>query len=158
MESKIKHTDSVEAKIQDFSSKFYYSIEQRQVKYEDLVDWLHTTLQANQSQQVEQAVIKARHSALTDVALWINEHVGSSSKAIYLYMTTGVKPRPFDAPWDASDRERCIYLLRAVPEWIGRLYEIEDLNITGTRDGIPVKPWNEQLPLIREALTPNHQD
>jgi hypothetical protein len=89
---------------------------------------------------------------------WINDGVGVSSKAIFMYMTQNVVPRPFAAPYDEADRKRCVMLLRAVPEWIDRLSEIEEYKIEGTSNGKKVMPWNEQIPLIREALTPptNH--
>lgn len=89
---------------------------------------------------------------------WINGNIGVSSKAIFMYMTQNIVPRPFDAPHDESDRKRCVRLLRAVPEWVDRLSEIEAYKIEGTSNGKKVMPWNVQIPLIREALTPptNH--
>jgi hypothetical protein len=87
------------------------------------------------------------------LADWIDGNIGVSSKAIYLYMAKGIEPRPFDAPSDGGDRERCAVLLRAMPEWIERLSEIEALHITGTSNGEKVEPWNEQIPLILQALT-----
>lgn len=84
------------------------------------------------------------------LAKWIDGNVGISSEAIFMYMTQGSKPRTFDAPSDASDRNRCIILLNAIPEWWDRLKEIEDLNLKGTCNNKIVFPWNEQIPLIRK--------
>ena len=86
------------------------------------------------------------------LATWVGGNVGASSEALFLYMATGYAPGPFDAPSDSGDRGRCIVLLRAVPEWIPRLSELEDLRIEGTCNGVKVFPWNEQVPLIRKEL------
>lgn len=91
---------------------------------------------------------QARQEERQRLADWIENHRGTSSIAIYLYMTTGKIPAPFDAPSDKSDRERCLVLLKAVPEWVGRLGEIEKLRIKGRRNGVEVWPWNEQIPLL----------
>lgn len=93
------------------------------------------------------------------MADWILNHKGVSSTAIYSYMTTGKLPKPFDCPFDKWDRKRCVVLLKAVPEWQSRLSEIEEAKIKGFRNGIEVYPWNEQIPLIRTALTlPEQED
>ncbi len=89
-----------------------------------------------------------RESLLSDLSYWIDEHIGISSGAIYMYMAKGIIPAPFQAPSDEGDRNRCAVLLKAVPEWIERLCEIESLHIEGTRNGEKVQPWNEQIPLI----------
>ena len=94
----------------------------------------------------------AEERVLGRIASWIDGNVGVSSEAIYLYMTLGKIPAPFDAPSDEGDRGRCVVLLQAVPEWVPRLKEIEDLHITGTSNGEPVQPWKEQIPLILESL------
>lgn len=99
----------------------------------------------------------SRLDILADIAEWVDGHIGTSSRAIFLYMAKGQKPFPFDAPHDQYDRQRCVVLLQAVPEWIERLSEIEELMICGTRysgglERQTVYPWNEQIPLIREQL------
>ena len=94
---------------------------------------------------------------LKKLAGWVGEHIGSSSKAIFLYMVLGKQPKPFDAPSDQWDRARCVELLKACPEWVERLSEIEALNLQGQRsvNGSGFKkvyPWNEQIPLIKKAF------
>lgn len=89
------------------------------------------------NQEIQSARIAERESLWT----WIEYDIGVSSKAIFRYMTKGIKPDPFDAPSDGGDRARCIVLLKAAPEWIPRLSEISDL-----------KDWNEQIPLILASL------
>lgn len=83
---------------------------------------------------------------------WIDDNVGASSRAIFLYMTKGSMPRAFDAPSDDGDRARCVVLLRACPEWVDRLKEIESLNLKGTSNGKEVFPWNEQIPIILSLI------
>ena len=87
---------------------------------------------------------------LKQLAKWIDGNVGLSSEAIFLYMVKGSTPRVFDAPRDAGDRNRCIVLLNAIPEFWDRLKEIEDMNLEGYENGKLVHPWNEQILLIRE--------
>lgn len=91
------------------------------------------------------------------LAEWIDGHIGASSESLYLYMTVGKIPAPFDAPSDEGDRGRCVVLLKARPEWIPRLSEIEALNLKGFRNQKPVFPWNEQIPLILSSLHPHEQ-
>ena len=93
-----------------------------------------------------------REELVGKLAGWIDGNIGSSSTAIYLYMAIGEVPQPFDAPSDGGDRGRCVALLKAVPEWVPRLTEIQELNIAGTRNGKKVYPWNEQIPLILSLL------
>lgn len=90
---------------------------------------------------------------LIKLANWIDCHFGSSSKAILLFMVCGKVPKPFDAPSDKWDRSRCVELLKACPDWLERLSEIEALKLAGKRsvNGSGFKtvyPWNEQIPLI----------
>lgn len=92
---------------------------------------------------------------LNQLTGWIDENVGTSSTAIFLYMAAGRIPEVFEAPSDESDRGRCISLLNAVPDWIPRLKEIEFLNIEGTCNGEKVKPWNEQIPMILSEMRSN---
>jgi len=42
--------------------------------------------------------------------------------------------------------------LKARPEWVPRLKEIESLHLQGTSNGEKVEPWNEQIPLILEEI------
>lgn len=93
------------------------------------------------------------------LAYWIDDNVGQSSVALFLYMARGDVPHPFSAPSDSSDRARCAALLNAVPEWVPRLKEIEDLHVKGKRYsseniflGADVEPWNDAIPLIRKEL------
>lgn len=88
---------------------------------------------------------------------WIDENIGVSSKAIFLWMSAGIIPGVFDAPSDSEDRRRCVVLLKARPEWIPRLKEIESLHLTGTSNGEKVEPWNEQIPLIRSIINPSKE-
>lgn len=94
---------------------------------------------------------------LKKLAEWVDNHVGSSSKAIFIFMVLGREPRPFDAPSDQWDRGRCIELLKSCPEWVDRLSEIEALKLKGRRsvNGSALEvvyPWNEQIPLIKKAF------
>ncbi len=83
---------------------------------------------------------------------WVDGNIGVSSKAIFLWMSAGRIPGVFEAPSDKGDRGRCIVLLKARPEWIPRLKEIESLHLTGISNGEKVEPWNEQIPLILEEI------
>lgn len=94
-----------------------------------------------------------------DAALghWIENHTGKSSIAIFLHMTKGRTPRASEAPSDEYDRMRCVELLKARPEWIPRLEEIEMMilpinKIFLKRENKIIYPWKEQIPLIREML------
>ena len=87
---------------------------------------------------------------------WIEDNVGVSSTAIFLYMTLGKVPGAGQAPSDNGDRKRCVALLRARPEWIDRLQEIEEKKIgqivyNGINNEITF-PWEIQIPLIRKMI------
>lgn len=102
---------------------------------------------------MEAEIETARREERKKIAPWIDGNVGVSSKAIYLYMTTGKKPGAVDAPSDSGDRGRCIVLLKAVPEWIPRLSEIEEMHLQVLVNGTRIEEhWNEQIPLIRASL------
>ncbi len=101
----------------------------------------------------ERVFLHQEEAIKKELAAWIDGNIGRSSEAIYLYMTLGTIPAPFDAPSDESDRKRCVVLLKAVPEWVPRLSEIEQLQLRGTSNGKEVFPWNEQIPLIINSLT-----
>lgn len=58
---------------------------------------------------------------------WINGYdTGLSSKAIFLYMTLGIKGGA--TPSDPSDFGRCLRLLEAFPEWKARLPEMASVS------------------------------
>lgn len=116
----------------------------------DLVERRAITVLTTERARVEEERDKS-------LANWVLNHVGVSSKAIFAYMVLGEVPKPWCCPSDDSDRGRCVELLRARPEWIERLSEIENVYIDGTRNGKKATQWNEQIPLIREALTPNQE-
>jgi len=78
------------------------------------------------------------------LAEWVMGYVGASSKAIFAHMTGAYNSGFYSAPYDNEDRERCVILLRAMPEWVERLNEM-------TR----YAGWEEQIPLILSTLTPN---
>lgn len=86
------------------------------------------------------------------LAEWIDGNVGASSSAIFLYMTRGERPGPFDAPSDSGDRGRCVVLLRAFPEWVERLQEIKKMHIKGTSNGKEVFPWEMQIDIILSLI------
>lgn len=89
---------------------------------------------------------KEREETLLRLVPWIDENVGSSSTALFLYMTANSLPHSFEAPSDRGDRARCIALLRAFPEWIERLDELSGQG-----------RWSEQIPLIKEEMTLPYQ-
>lgn len=104
------------------------------------------------SQAIQTAKEEERKETLDKLGNWIDGNIGVSSKAIFLWMSVGRIPGVFEAPSDNGDRGRCVVLLKARPEWIPRLKEIESLHLTGTSNGENVEPWNEQIPLIRASL------
>ncbi len=148
-------TDQIEREVEEFAKEFgNYSFAEWSSDLELARDWLRASITRIQ-QETER---RERKHVLHSLGLWwINDNMGVSSKAIFMYMTQNIVPKAFDAPHDASDRKRCVMLLRAVPEWVDRLSEIEEYKIECTSNGKKVMPWNEQIPLIREAITtPNH--
>lgn len=86
----------------------------------------------------------------------LSSDTGVSSEALCAYMALGITERRHSAPSDASDRGRCIRLLKKIPGWVDRLDEMKKLD-TGTisingADPIPVSEdthsWTYQIPLI----------
>lgn len=71
----------------------------------------------------------------------LGDDTGISSKALVAHML-GVDGETM-APWDASDRGRCIRLLKLMPEWIPRLDEMASVN----------NAWKACLPLIKAGLS-----
>lgn len=102
-------------------------------------------------------IASAVEASMKKLVPWIDENIGVSSKAIFLWMSAGIIPGVFEAPSDSGDRRRCVVLLKARPEWIPRLKEIESLHLTGTSNGEKVEPWNEQIPLIRSIINPSKE-
>lgn len=96
---------------------------------------------------IEQRVIK----------FLLGQHVGISSEAICSLMLGINKTLNHRYPMDESDRERCIKLLKFIPEWIERLDELKEMD-TGTisingADPLPKAQtkysWTYQIPLIK---------
>jgi len=54
--------------------------------------------------------------------------VGSSSKCMATYLTTGVIPVRGDYPHDPDDLNRCLLLLEAVPELREHLHKMANVN------------------------------
>jgi hypothetical protein len=100
---------------------------------------------SSREKEIEESVTK-------NLSKWIDDNVGVSSTAIFLWMATGRVPRAFEAPGDAGDRKRCAVLLNAMPQWVDRMKEIESMHIGGIVNGIEVYPWNEQIPLILKII------
>lgn len=102
-----KHTDSVEATIQDFSSKFYYPIQQKQAKYEDLVDWLRTTLttqnQAARTAGYQAAVADLSGKPLTAIELMYDEAYARGYKEADERLREVVREIMARAVWQSYD-------------------------------------------------------
>lgn len=87
------------------------------------------------------------------VAWLLGDDTGTSSKTICAHML-GVPIAWKSPPADASDRGRCIRLLKLIPEWIARLDELEAQEpgrpetVNGNR--IHDDDWAHQLPLIKQ--------
>lgn len=85
---------------------------------------------------------------------------GISSNALCAYMAAGMTDRRNNAPMDASDRGRCIRLLKLIPEWIERLDEMKQLDFgTVSINGADPVPrsetnwsWTQQVPLIIKEI------
>lgn len=84
----------------------------------------------------------------------LGSNTGTSSKTICAHML-GFQPLHPSAPWDASDRGRCIRLLKLIPEWLPRLSELADKYpsrevVEWRADGkhVTTDGWAEQIPLI----------
>jgi hypothetical protein len=128
-------------------------------KEEGRTEWENINKQYQSRQEAFEAGGKSeRERILAALAPWIDDNIGTSSTAIYLYMSVGLIPGPFEAPHDSDDRDRCLVLLEAVPEFIPRLSEIENIKICGLRNRKLVYPWREQIPLLRAALEQEKKD
>lgn len=129
-----EHYRFCESLLNDFRNK--------RLSYSEFID--------RDKQFIKDLLDKQREEVTKSLSTWIDGNIGMSSEAIYLYMTTGKIPTSFEAPYDSSDRGRCIALLKCVPEWIPRLKEIEDMNlkIHNMTTGMTEYPWNKQIPLI----------
>lgn len=85
----------------------------------------------------------------------LSDDTGTSSKALCAHMI-GIAHGRNMPPSDASDRGRCIRLLRLIPEWIPRLDElaqespIESLECSSSGMHRAMNSWSEQIPLIRK--------
>jgi len=81
---------------------------------------------------------------------------GVSSETLCAFMSGVPVQRMPGSPSDASDRGRCIRLLKIIPEWIPRLNELtmldnKEVSINGA-DPVPYSEteysWTYQIPLI----------
>lgn len=81
----------------------------------------------------------------------LSDDTGSSSKTLCAHMLN-MTIEWASTPSDASDRGRCIRLLRLVPEWVPRLNELvaaepgRPASVNGETDH--KYGWREQVPLI----------
>lgn len=99
-------------------------------------------------------VLEERRSQLVErYESWLHGHdTGSSSIALFTYMTLGV--RGGEAPYDADDLGRCVRLLDCFPEWRERMPEMANVS----------EEWAELVPhwadleaaFLRETRTGFH--
>jgi len=76
------------------------------------------------------------------IAWLVSDDTGLSSLHLCGHMI-GVKVREVN-PYDASDRGRCIRLLKIVPKWLERIDEMKQYH-----------GWEEQIPLIKKEFKNN---
>lgn len=89
----------------------------------------------------------------------LGDDIGASSKVLCAYML-GRIPYGSSHPHDASDRGRCIRLLRRIPEWIPRLDEMTVIDPPSNAiviDGVGIRKdtnsWSGQIPLIKKEMS-----
>jgi len=75
---------------------------------------------------------------------------GSSSMAIYDFMTVGLLPnKRYETPSDPSDLHRCYVLLKAIPEWRERLPEMKVVGEVWARI---IDEWDKLSGLLEEHM------